>query len=264
MIDIPYLEWHITDACNFSCRGCSHMSDVKMTKMMTVDELRSWFEPWHRRIRPHMISILGGEPLLNKQLIDILELCVEYWPQSHREIVTNGWLLHRWPQLPKILDQHAISLVISRHHTSEEYMNEFQRIRDLVSEWKQQYKNLLTGWFPSHVFWTQAFQGHGTDIKPWPGDDAETSWDNCISGQMCFHLRDSKIYKCAQLANLPVLDQHSSLGSEWQPYLDYRPLDPGASDQEVRDFFQRQAEPVCSMCNPQPVYYIKPDPVRRG
>ena len=45
------------------------------------------------------IALLGGEPLLNKRLIDYISLTRQYFPNSIIEIVTDGLLLPQWGEL---------------------------------------------------------------------------------------------------------------------------------------------------------------------
>ena len=108
MIQVPHLEWHITHNCNLSCEGCMHFTNHGHSSNISVDDLIKWYSLWNKRISPKSMAILGGEPLLHKNLIDIIYLTKESWKQpenSYFEIVSNGLLLdkEKHKNLPKAL-----------------------------------------------------------------------------------------------------------------------------------------------------------------
>ena len=105
VIDIPHLEWHVTHSCNFTCQGCGHFTNDGYREDFTVDELKSWYLPWIDKIRPRELSILGGEPLLNKDIIEIIYMTKEIWSiESDQvfELVTNALLIDKHPDLPNL------------------------------------------------------------------------------------------------------------------------------------------------------------------
>ena len=69
---IPFLEIQVNQACNLSCKGCSTFSDLKWNGYFTWEEGRSWLEPWIINIELPAIGYMGGEPLLNPQLPEII------------------------------------------------------------------------------------------------------------------------------------------------------------------------------------------------
>ena len=58
--------------------------------------------------------------------------------------------------------------------------------------------------------------------------------------------------------------QHAKfgLGEKWAPYLTYRPLEPGCTDQELDAFLARAEEPFCGMCAAEPPRFELPVPIR--
>ena len=76
---IPHLEWHVAHACNFTCDGCGHMSNHGHRGVISLKEINRWYDIWAHRLDPIDIAVLGGEPLLNKEVYDILYLTKESW-----------------------------------------------------------------------------------------------------------------------------------------------------------------------------------------
>ena len=55
--------------------------------------------------------LLGGEPLLNKDIVDIVYLTKEMWTQpknGHYWITTNGLLLENYSKLPIAFERHEM------------------------------------------------------------------------------------------------------------------------------------------------------------
>ena len=53
------------------------------------------------------------------------------------------------------------------------------------------------------------------------------------------------------------------LSDKWDPYLAYRPLEPGCSRAELRAFAALEDEDACSMCSSKRRLFELPNPLRR-
>lgn len=263
MITVPALEWHITDACNLTCEGCAHFSNHGHSNLFSMSEIESWYATWSKRIAPERIAILGGEPLLNKQVTDIVRMTRQYWNSpatGYFELVTNGFLMHRYPDLPKALADADCTLSISMHHDGSRYLAKFGEVMALAMEWRNRY-GININIYNSSTEWFQIYRGFGDDMIPFEDGDIERSWENCITGQQCWQLYHNKIYKCPMVAYLPLQKARFDLSPKWDPYLEYQPLLPEATDPEIEEFFSRAAESVCGMCPANPVMFKKQDPL---
>ena len=256
MIEIPHLEWHITHNCNLTCQGCMHFTNHGHNWFVSIEELRNWYSKWNSRISPKSISILGGEPLLHKDLVDIIYLTKEMWTQpknSYFEVVTNALLLDEKTNedLPKALSQTNCILSVSIHSTpkNEKYADKLNKSFEILDRWQETYGITI---FKNDMYnnWYMAYKGYGINSEPFEDNDPEQSWNNCRAGQKCFQLYESNIYKCCMTAYLQLQkDKYGDLLSKkWDPYLKYIPLYPDCTDKEIIEFFNRKAEPVCGMC----------------
>jgi MoaA/NifB/PqqE/SkfB family radical SAM enzyme len=225
-----------------------------------MEELTDWYSKWSHRLEPKTIDILGGEPLLNKNICEIIKLTREHWPTSKIDITTNGVLLDRYPDLPKYLQKYNVGLKISKHGTNKEYNELWNLIVDFVKSWKEKYGISINLW-ESDVVWFKGYRGFGRNIEPFEDNDPKESWNNCITGQDCWQILDGNIYKCAPLAYLPMLNEKYKLSEKWNHYLEYKPLSPECTDEELKEFFNKKAESFCAMCpkNPQ-VLHRQHDP----
>lgn len=262
MIDIPHLEWHAAHACNFTCESCAHFSNHGINEIIPLKTLEKWYTPWVKRIIPSRMAILGGEPLLNKDIIEIIYMTREMWSKENKyfELVTNGWLLHKYPDLPKALEETNCVLSISIHGTTKKYNEKIDEINVLLNSWKEKYSVTINP-MPMSNNWIKSYKGFGNYIEPFEDNNYQKSWDNCPTGQECFQLLNEKIYKCCNLAYLPMVKEKYNLSSKWDKYLSYNPLNKNCSDQDIVNFFNKKAETFCSMCPTKSEIFEKKDPL---
>lgn len=261
MLTIPHLEWHVTHSCNFTCQGCGHFTNDGYRQNFTIDVLKEWYLLWSKKIRPKELSMLGGEPLLNKDIVNIIYMTKEVWniqDDQEFELVSNGILFDKVNNLSTALKETNCILTITKHSNDETYLKLYNKSIESIQNSGVNYRV-----YNAPEFWVKPYEGYGHTIKPIKSDDYIESWNNCIAGQENFQLYDGKIYKCGLTAYLPLQKKKygDKLSKEWNPYLKYVPLDPSASDLEVLEFFLRTHEPVCSMCPKTNEHFNKESPL---
>mgnify|MGYP001182432045 FL=1 len=267
MIVVPHLEWHVTHNCNLSCEGCTHFTNHGHNWTVSLDELKTWFSSWNKKISPRRLAILGGEPLIHKDIVEIVKITHEMWTQpdnSYFELVTNALLIdpERHKDLPKVLQDTKCTLYISNHSKSEEYDKKLISSLKIIERWKDKYDfEVLIGDWTSN--WYKAYKGFGTTFEPFEDNNPQKSWDECIAGQTCFQLYNNRIFKCCMTAYLSLQKEKykDKLSKKWDPYLKYMPLEPGATESEILEFFQRGAESICGMCPANPKKFHHRDPL---
>ena len=100
---IPYLETNIIDGCNLNCKGCTHFSPLfRRDEIYPLETFRSDVCKLSQILDVQRFRLLGGEPLLLKNLDEYIYIARKYFPQTNLRIVTNGLLIPTLPQ--KILD----------------------------------------------------------------------------------------------------------------------------------------------------------------
>ena len=258
---IRNLELHLTHSCNLACESCSHYSDQGHKGMLSLEEAERWLRGWNRRIVPVIFSLLGGEPTIHPDLPAFLRLARRSWPSTHVRLVTNGFFLHRHPELPQILGNDPNScLYLSIHHASPEYRERIRPILDLVDEWVKRH-GIRVIYYESYKHWTRRYRGDGATMEPYEDGRRRQSWENCAA-RFCPQLFEGKLWKCGPLAYLGMQAAKYPLSDKWKPYLAYRPLEPGCSDAELDEFLSRQEERYCEMCPAEPERFALPIPIR--
>jgi hypothetical protein len=266
LVEVPWLEWHAAHACNLSCSDCSHFSNQGHTGIVSLEELKQWYSGWHKRIAPKNLGILGGEPLLNKDIVNIISVTRDYWTQPEGGlygIATNGLLLQRHPDLPKVLAETNCKMILTIHSDEDDYMEKLNPNLELVKEWEREYNIGVIYRNSSNHIWRKFYHGWGETFKPFQSKNAKSSWNNCPVGQdKCFQLFEGNIYKCAPLAYLNLQKKRwPTISDEWDEYLEYKPLTPEATDDEIIEFYNRKEEKYCTMCPEHTVHAKREKPM---
>jgi radical SAM protein with 4Fe4S-binding SPASM domain len=95
-----FVQWHITERCNLSCRHCYQQAPVSVMSFPEIiqaidgvsDTLQSWVTDYNLEMSPSF-HFTGGEPLLRKDLIAILEHVGSLGYTT--AVMTNGTLITR-------------------------------------------------------------------------------------------------------------------------------------------------------------------------
>ena len=252
MIEIPLLDLHITHTCNLTCESCSDFTNHKLTGMLCLQDAKEWMLNWNKKLKPKKFILLGGEPTLNKDLVEFLYLSRQMWKESQLFLVSNGFFLHLHPNLGEHLKNNDVELSISIHDTSKEYLNNIKLNLILCKEWMKTYNTKVTI-NPAHKKWRPIYKGYGENIMPFEDNDPESSWKSCFMKEWdddnnCYQLHEGKIWKCPPIAYLPLMAKKYNLSEKWNPYLKYQPLSPNCSDEELAKFFSKGSESICGMC----------------
>lgn len=110
------IEFHIADHCNLNCRGCAHYSNI-VSHPAYAD-----YEQFDKDIHKlselfsniKTIYLLGGEPLLNKDIGKFIETARDAFDTANITVVTNGiLLLSMSADLIRIIKENNVMISIS-------------------------------------------------------------------------------------------------------------------------------------------------------
>ncbi|MCE3017455.1 MAG: radical SAM protein [Pirellula sp.] len=263
MIEIPNLEFHAAHACNLYCAQCSHYSNFHAGGIVSVEDARANFEAWQGRLGPKQIAILGGEPTLNPDLIQIIELARSAFPDSSGLFVTNGFFLDRHPDLPRALLDNGFRMDVSQHGNSPAYRKQFTEVLQRLAEWRAAYSALKITVRESHKGWRQQYRM--IDGKPMPFDSSpRAAWKICLQ-RSCTQLFKGHLWKCPALAYFATMERKLRLEAipAWQLFRDYKACPPTASDNEVREFFATREILQCGLCPACKIPFHHQDPTNK-
>ena len=92
--DISF-EVALAEHCNLRCAGCDHFSPIAEPEFADIKEFERDFSRLSELFngQAQEIHLLGGEPLLNPDIVLFLQVARKSFPQAIIDITTNGLLL---------------------------------------------------------------------------------------------------------------------------------------------------------------------------
>ncbi|RCS49480.1 radical SAM protein [Bremerella cremea] len=263
LISIPSLEYHLAHSCNLSCEQCSHYSNFHLRgRMPSPSVAYRDYIAWNDRIHPGTLALLGGEPLLNPNLIEHLLLARNCWPKSKLMLVTNGLHLRRHPALPDALVEVDCRLELSQHGTHEHYLKQFREAEQVASDWKRRFHGINIKIRKSHRGWMRQYQI--VNGKPMPFDSKPNDAFKVCMQKSCMQLYQQRLWKCPALAYWPLLEFRLQLESfgEWELFRQYSPCASDCSTDALEGFVNSKAIPQCSLCPSKREKLFHSDPTR--
>lgn len=95
------LDIHAAEHCNLNCLGCTHFSTLAKPEFCDLKQLEHSMQKLSRfRKSFGTLQILGGEPLLNPDLCEMMSIIRRYFKEQTLTLVTNGLLLLSPDKLP--------------------------------------------------------------------------------------------------------------------------------------------------------------------
>ncbi|MBK2001097.1 radical SAM protein [Campylobacter sp. 2018MI35] len=94
---LEIIEIHVSESCNLNCFGCNHFSQIAEKKFPDIEKFQQDMKELSN-ITKGLIGtfrLMGGEPLLNPQCQEFINITRKYFPDSSIWLVTNGILLHK-------------------------------------------------------------------------------------------------------------------------------------------------------------------------
>ena len=112
---LDYLEFNVSDHCNLKCTGCALFSPISSPGYINILQ----HEKDMARLAIlfsgiNIIRLIGGEPLLNKHILDVIIISRNYFPDANLHILSNGTLLKKMsPKFWGIIRQHRVEIDIT-------------------------------------------------------------------------------------------------------------------------------------------------------
>jgi hypothetical protein len=92
-LHLTYVEFYITNFCNFNCIGCNRFNNYVFTGQQLWKDYSAIYQQWSQRLDIDKFTILGGEPMTNPDYVDWLVNISQLWPNARGSFLTNGHYL---------------------------------------------------------------------------------------------------------------------------------------------------------------------------
>lgn len=250
MIPKPTLHfsYHLTDACNLNCRGCWHFAPLAKSNFPDIRD----FERDLCRLTELMggeitlISLFGGEPLLNRETEQYPYLIRKYLPDTEIELLTNGLLLPEqssgfWDSV----NENEVIIEWTKYPVSDEVNTRIERtLRENHASFRifngENEKDLSHIVLDPHAVGNNGQRGR---------NDARWQWLHCFRAGDCIQLKNHKLYPCTTAANAHLFKDYFDLRIRLSES-DGIDIYQADSAWEILEFLAKPI-PFCRYCNVQ-------------
>jgi hypothetical protein len=268
------LEFYVTNVCNLTCEGCNRFNNYNFAGWQRWSDYESIYEKWSQYITTDQIVLLGGEPLLNPDIIEWAYGLNRLF-KKRVQILSNGTRLNQVDGLYKLLQSRLAWVGVSWHNPDtiddfEHSVKQFLR-GDVIKVGKDHPENIFDApvmWMDRYnvkiPLWIQ-YEFYDSAIKTLPtGQLTLHDSDPLKAHGACgfvkhknYHFIRGKLYKCGPVALFPEFDQQHNLGLSDQDRAllsSYKPLD-------VDEYETRGAEFLANIDNPLPQCKFCPESI---
>lgn len=218
------IEFYITNICNLNCEGCNRFNNHSFTGWQRWSDYEAAYTKWAEYIDIDRVVILGGEPLLNPDIIEWTYGLNRVFNRNV-QILSNGTRMNQVKGLYEALSVNGNWMGISWHNpnTIDEFDKEVRTF--LKGNVVKVDKDHPDNPFGSHMMWIDEnnvriplwiqYDFYDSAIKQVaPGKFALHNSDPVIAHESCgfakfknYHMIKGKLYKCGPAALLPEFDQ---------------------------------------------------------
>ena len=237
---ISYLEIHLVDHCNLNCKGCCHFSPIAEKFELNITDFEKDIKRLSELIHGKLdrLILLGGEPLLNHNINEIIKIARYYFPNTEIQILTNGiLLLKESADFFLTCKTNNIQINITEYPINFDYDKAIKVIDNYGLDYFI-YDSLNQN--------NKKFDMYCFDLNK--GQDANKNfYESCVMAKDCAYLEHGKIYPCQLAANIRHLNAyfHTDFEQLESDYIDIY------SDIKEEDIYKFLAHPIefCKYCN---------------
>lgn len=187
-------EVNIVENCNLSCRSCSHLSPAMARRSVDPAGMYNDLTTLARHYHARWLRLLGGEPLLHRDIVGVLEAARQSRISDGICVVTNGVLLPRMThEFWQAVDHVEVS-VYPGHELSVEQQDACRA---------QAQANDATIKMRNCIEFRESYSEYGIDDMQL----VQAIYDTCLVAHdwRCHTVADGRFYKCPQSYFLPKI-----------------------------------------------------------
>ena len=115
---LEYFVLNILDHCNLRCKGCDHFAAIAEKRFIEPEVISRDLQRMSELTHGHVtrIGVMGGEPLLHPQLLQIVAETRKWFPETRVQIVSNGLLLNQQnEEFWAVCRENRIEIVVTKY-----------------------------------------------------------------------------------------------------------------------------------------------------
>lgn len=231
------IDYHVTEHCNLNCKGCRHFCPIAEAEFADIEQNKKDMKRLSELFADiNIINIMGGEPLLHKDINEFVKTAREHFPNSDINIITNGILV---PQMPEsfwqTLNKTSVGIIMSLYPTLE-------ALQGKVSFLAEKH-NVKAKFVKVTKFWKCVnTRGNNNKIE---------AFNKCI-GNKCYHLKKGTLSVCGMPHHFEHFNKKFNENIPQDGIFDLH--DPNLTGQKIIELFNTPIE-TCKYCNPGAVSF---------
>ncbi len=228
-------EVHVAEHCNLNCKACNNFSSIAEPEFVDVDEFRRDFERLGE-IFSHecdQIYLIGGEPLLNPEIITLMGIARRNFTHGTISIFSNGLLL---PKMPPEFWEACRNNNIDVHVSAYPVKIDIDTIKAMAEKYGVKFS-----WSSSR----DSFYIEPINLKG--NSNGALNFGLCVRANSCIALSHGKMYTCTFVPNIRHFNRKFKQSIEVTPK-DYVNI---YDDDVTADYIlQKMSEPIpaCRYC----------------
>lgn len=203
---LDYLEIHITDHCNLNCACCCHFAPLAEKYFMSKEHFKNDLErlSFLSKGKINRIRLMGGEPLLHPNIIDLMQIARTLFQESDIAIHSNGILLSSISnEFWEACERYKIGIILSYYPVDIDYTN----ICSLAKKHNVCLKTEIDTGVKKFRNFKLDLTGKQSYIK---------SWFYCTHADASVNLYEGKLYTCDITAHSKHLAKYFHIPLEYE------------------------------------------------
>ncbi len=183
---------HVAEHCNLNCKNCGHFSPLAKEEYLDIEQYKKdcarLSELFGGEVK--FVSLLGGEPLLNPDLVEIMRITREAFPIGKIKIETNGTLFPAMKEeFWRACKEYNVILCPTEYPIDFDY----DKWREYAEEREITYKPLH---FYNYCSSPDKKAMRRQLLSPQKHYVGESNYYHCHKGNHCISLQKGRLYTC--------------------------------------------------------------------
>lgn len=230
---------HLVKHCNLKCKGCDNFSPLANEEYVDVKQYKADFERMAELFgdNAERIDLYGGEPLLHPQIIELIRITRDSFPQSPITILTNGILLTGMPdEFWKICVEKKIKISLTKYPINLDY----DKIEKIVDEKGVNFEYHGYSLIEEKVLWKEKLDLSGKQ-------NPAVMFKCCGRANDCIVLSNGRLYTCTMIPNVRHFNNFFGENVEVTEH-DSIDIYKAKDAKEIFEFLSRPV-PCCRYCD---------------